>query len=57
MKLRTVKVPAEMAPLFEKAEDVVSEYFRKRQDAPEHGTIEIFGERYVLVRAASLSLE
>jgi signal transduction histidine kinase/ActR/RegA family two-component response regulator len=46
-----------MESLFEQAEEVVSAYFAKRLDNPEHGTIEIFGERYVLVRAASLSVE
>ena len=55
--LRTVKVPAAMEPAFEKAEEVVSEFFRRRLDSPERGTIEIFGQRYVLVRAASLSIE
>jgi signal transduction histidine kinase/CheY-like chemotaxis protein len=46
-----------MEPLFEKAEEVVSAYFAQRADNPERGTIEIFGERYVLLRAASLSVE
>ena len=36
---------------------MVSKYFAQRRDDPEHGTIEIAGERYVLVRAASLSVE
>jgi signal transduction histidine kinase len=57
MGLRTVKVPPEMEALFARAEELVSRYFRDRHDDPEHGTIEIFGERYVLVRAASLSVE
>jgi signal transduction histidine kinase len=39
------------------AERHVSRYFRDRKDDPEHGTIEIFGERYILVRAASLSVD
>jgi signal transduction histidine kinase len=55
--LKTVRVPPEFAPLFTQAEEIVSRYFRDRRDDPEHGTIEIFGERYVLVRAASLSVE
>ena len=42
---------------FADAERHVSRYFRDRKDDPEHGTIEIFGERYVLVRAAALSVE
>jgi len=55
--LRTVRVPGDVTGLFEKAEEVVSRYFRERRDDPERGTIEIHGERYVLVRAASLSVE
>ena len=55
--LKTVSVPAEMAPLFRHAEEVVSRYFRERLDQPEHGTIEISAQRYILVRGASLSVE
>ncbi|UJR83317.1 ATP-binding protein [Sandaracinus amylolyticus] len=57
MTLRTVRVPTPHEALFAQAEEVVSRYFRARRDDPEHGTIEISGERYVLVRAASLSVE
>jgi two-component system cell cycle sensor histidine kinase/response regulator CckA len=46
-----------MEESFRAAEDVVSRYFAERQSDPTRGTIEIFGERYVLVRAASLSVE
>jgi signal transduction histidine kinase/predicted hydrocarbon binding protein len=53
----TVRVPPEMEPLFAAAEQIVSRFFRERCDDPSRGTIEIFGERYVLVRAASLSVE
>jgi signal transduction histidine kinase len=55
--LDTVKVPEGMEPLFRTAEELVSRFFRDRKDEPHRGTIEIFGERYVLVRAASLSVE
>jgi two-component system cell cycle sensor histidine kinase/response regulator CckA len=55
--MKTVRVPEGMAGSFVKAEELVSRYFRERTDDPERGTIEIFGERYVLVRAASLSVE
>ena len=54
---KTVRVPEVMAPLFQQAEEVVSGYFQARKDSPEQGTIEISGQRYVLVRAASLSVE
>jgi signal transduction histidine kinase len=57
MALKTVRVPEAFAPLFEQAEQVVSRYFDERRHMPETGTIEIFGERYLLVRAASLSVE
>ena len=55
--LKTVHVPPELEPIFAAAEATVSSFFRSRKDDPEHGTIEIFGERYILVRAASLSVE
>ncbi|HEU5059083.1 MAG TPA: hypothetical protein VFU21_21265, partial [Kofleriaceae bacterium] len=57
MGLKTVRVPPGMEELFVRAEEVVSRYFRDRVDDPSRGTIEVFGERYVLVRAASLSVE
>jgi len=55
--LRTVRVPAHLAAAFEKAEDAVSRYFAERRHDPAHGTIEVLNDRYVLVRAASLSVE
>lgn len=53
----TVRVPPEMRALFDRAENAVAAFFRDRVADPERGTIEIRGERYILVRAASLSLE
>jgi two-component system, cell cycle sensor histidine kinase and response regulator CckA len=55
--LKTVRVPPGIEPLFAQAEEIVSRYFRAMSLDAEHGTIEVFGERYVLVRAASLSVE
>ncbi len=55
--LRTVKVPAPLEPLFLKAQDYVSRYFSKKVQNPELGTISISGERYILLRAASMSVE
>ena len=52
-----VAVLLSLSAVFARAEDVVSRYFADRQHRPEHGTIEIAGERYILVRAASLSVE
>ena len=57
MALKTVKAPPEMEPLFAKAEEVVARYFAERHHDPSKGTIEIAGQRYVLVRAAALSVE
>ena len=56
-KLDTVRVPEPFIEDFEKAEELVKRYFAERLDAPSRGTIEISGERYVLVRAAALSVE
>lgn len=57
MTLETVKVPKAFEPIFRKAEAVVSTYFAKKLEDPTKGTIEIFDSRYVLVRAAALSIE
>ena len=46
-----------MSEIFARAEDIVARFFRERRDDPSQGSIEIHGERYILVRAASLSLE
>jgi two-component system cell cycle sensor histidine kinase/response regulator CckA len=55
--LKTARVPKAFEDDFIKAEELVSRYFRDRVDDPTHGSIEIAGQRYVLVRAASLSVE
>jgi signal transduction histidine kinase len=55
--LRTVSVPESIAPIFRKAEDYVRRYFADRADDPERSSITISGERYILVRAASMSVE
>jgi signal transduction histidine kinase/CheY-like chemotaxis protein/predicted hydrocarbon binding protein len=51
----TVRVPADIKPLFDKAQKTVGEYFRDLKMDPTHGTIEINDQRYVLVRASALS--
>lgn len=56
MKLETVKVPKEIAPLFEKAQEYVSQYFSDLTSNPTKGVINIHGQRYILVRAASMSV-
>jgi len=55
--LKTVRVPEALAPLFELAQSYVERYFADQKSSPERATIEIAGQRYVLVRAAALSVE
>ena len=56
-RLTTVKVPEALEPLFLRAQDYVARYFSERIENPDAATISIAGERYVLLRAASLSVE
>lgn len=53
----TVKVPPAIAPIFNKAQKVVANYFKGLKFTPSKGTIEIGKERYVLLRASALSYE
>ncbi|HEY4106017.1 MAG TPA: ATP-binding protein [Polyangiaceae bacterium] len=55
--LNTVRVPEKFAPLFEQAQKYVRRYFAEQSAHPERGVLEIGGQRYVLVRAASMSVE
>ncbi len=55
--LKTVKVPEGFEKIFQAASEFVSKYFDEKKEDPSRGTIEILGERYVLVRAASLSVD
>jgi diguanylate cyclase (GGDEF)-like protein/PAS domain S-box-containing protein len=55
--LTTVKVPKPFEAPFLRAQDYVSRYFANRIEQPDTATISIAGERYVLLRAASLSVE
>ena len=56
MTLGTVKVPPKFEQLFSQAEDYVKNYFSSFLRNPQAGTITIGGERYILVRAASMSV-
>ena len=56
MTLKTVRCPAPFQEMFERAQTYVEGYFRSRNERPHEGTIEIGGERYILVRAASMSV-
>lgn len=51
----SVTVPEAMKPLFDVAQQTVGEYFRELKMDPGKGTIEINDQRYVLVRASTLS--
>jgi two-component system cell cycle sensor histidine kinase/response regulator CckA len=55
--LKTVRVPEALSPLFELAQTYVARYFADQKSDPERATIEIAGQRYVLVRAGALSVE
>jgi two-component system, cell cycle sensor histidine kinase and response regulator CckA len=56
MATKTVRCPPPFEDLFVEAEKYVSKYFGTREDIPETGSIIIGGERYFLVRAASMSV-
>jgi two-component sensor histidine kinase/predicted hydrocarbon binding protein len=51
----TVNAPKQFQPTFDKAEETVRNYFTKLKASPSKGIIEINDERYVLLRASSLS--
>jgi len=55
--LRTVAVPEPFVPIFERAQEYVRRYFADRVENPEAASVVISGERYILVRAASMSVE
>jgi predicted hydrocarbon binding protein len=55
--LKTVKVPEQFERVFRRAQEYVSDYFSLKMEDVSKGTIEVFGERYILVRAASMSVD
>jgi PAS domain S-box-containing protein len=55
--LTAVKVPKQFEPIFLKAQEYVSKYFKEKLEEPSKGTIEIFGQRYIMIRAASMSVD
>jgi len=55
--LKNVRCPDAFAPLFSQAEDNMRGFFQKMQYAPDQGEITIHGERYILARAATLSVQ
>lgn len=55
MTLKTVRVPDAFEDLFASAERFVAEHFEHLRRAPEEGTIRVGDDRYILVRAKSLT--
>jgi len=55
--LDTVRVPEPMREVFLRAQEYVRRYFAGRVENPQQARVEISGERYILVRAASMSVE
>jgi hypothetical protein len=51
----TVRVPPPFVGLFDQAESYVRSYFERLERKPEQGTIRVGDQRYILVRAASLT--
>lgn len=54
---KTVSTPPPLKPTFDTAEELVGSYFSKLEMEPTKGSITIDGERYVLMRASSLSFD
>jgi predicted hydrocarbon binding protein len=57
MSVTTVDVPAPFVEIFERAEQYARRYFGTQNQDPTRGTIEISGERYILMRASAMSFE
>lgn len=55
-KPELVRCPEPFEPLFVAAEDTMAEFFSDLERRPEKGEISISGVRYLLVRAASMSI-
>src|SRR5205823_11821390 len=55
--LKTISVPEPFVPIFLNAQQYVYRYFASKTEDPEHSTISISGERYILLRAASMSAD
>jgi len=51
----TVRVPEQFRSVFDAAQDTVRAYFADIRADPSRGSIEIAGERYLLIRASALS--
>lgn len=56
-EINMVNVPDELRSIFSKAEHYIRDHFQNKLENPENGTIHIGEDRYILVRAASMSTE
>ena len=54
-ELYSVRVPPSMIPIFATAQECIEKHFKNCEFNPERAAISISGERYLLVRASSLS--
>ncbi len=55
--MESADIPPDMQEMFERAEKYVSEHFSTMKVNPAHGSLTIGGERYILIRAESMSVE
>jgi PAS domain S-box-containing protein len=55
--LNAIEVPKELQPVLLDMQKLVKEYFGKRQEDYSKGTIELHGDRLILLRAASVSVD
>lgn len=56
-KMKVVKCPDELAPLFGEAERTMASFFDRVERNPERGDIRISGVRYLFMRTESLAIE
>jgi PAS domain S-box-containing protein len=51
------QVPEEFNQLFRAAELFIADYFSRKHEDPSHGLIDIWDDRYLMIRASSFSVE
>ena len=54
--MQAAAVPPEMLEVFKKAQEIVSGYFAQTVGKPAEGRIEVGGDRYMMVRADSMTM-
>lgn len=55
-KLRSADVPEWMEESFKKAEKLVLDFFKEREEYPEKGSIEVGGTRFMMIQARALAV-